>query len=49
MLNSLTLFETYCSMSNISEVTKSDVINFLSKFVDINVSNNFKDEYLHSA
>ena len=47
MLNALTLHETFCIASGISEVTHESVCDFLSKRFGEQIANQFKPEYLY--
>ena len=47
MLNALTLHETFCIASGISEVTHESVRDFLTKRFGEQVANQFKPEYLY--
>ena len=47
MLNALTLFETYCVASNISQVTEIDVQTFLTKRCGNPLASQFKTTYLY--
>jgi hypothetical protein len=49
MLDALTLFETYCVVSNISSVTYQSVIDYLTSHYGIELSQHFKPEYLFST
>jgi hypothetical protein len=49
MLDALTLFETYCVVSNISSVTYQSVIDYLTSHYGIKLSQHFKPEYLFST
>ena len=47
MLDALTLHETFCIASGISEVTHESVSDFLTKRFGEQVANQFKPEYLY--
>ena len=49
MLNALTLFETYCVVSNINSVTYQSVIDYLTSHYGIELSQHFKPQYLFST
>jgi hypothetical protein len=46
MLDALTLFETYCVVSNISSVTYQFVIDYLTSHYGTELSQYFKPQYL---
>ena len=47
MLDALTLHETFCIASGISEVTHESVCDFLTKRFGEQIANQFKPEYLY--
>jgi len=47
MLNALTLFETYCLVSNITSVTNDMVDKFLTEKCNSSIAKKFKPEYLY--
>ena len=49
MLDALTLFETYCIVSNISSVTYQNVIDYLTSHYGTELSQYFKPQYLISS
>jgi hypothetical protein len=49
MLDALTLFETYCVVSNINSVTYQSVIDYLTSHYGIELSQRFKPQYLFST
>ena len=48
MLDALTLFETYCVVSNIQSVTYQSVIDYLTSHYGTELSQYFKPQYLIS-
>lgn len=49
MLNALTLFETYCTVSGIDSVTYQQVIDYLTSLYGAELSQHFMPKFLFSS
>jgi hypothetical protein len=49
VLRALSLYETFCVVSGITEVTQEEVISFIKEKAGDKVASQFRPEYLYSS